>query len=94
MGEDINSTETILKVRNSSNANSLASAISHGIYDGKTVYLRAIGAGAVNQSVKAMAIAQSFVAQKGISLTFRPGFTNVEVADGTITAMLFKVLRS
>lgn len=86
--------ETILRVKSDSSAPALASAISHGVYDGKQVVLRAIGAGAVNQAAKAMAIAQSFVGPRGISLVFRPGFTNVTMDDGEITALVFRVIPS
>ncbi len=81
LGED-NGEEVLLRVKSSSAASSLASAISHGVYDGKRVTLRAIGAGAVNQAVKAVAIAGSFVAPRGVSLTMRPGFTTVIMEDG------------
>lgn len=86
------SEESILRVKATSNPASLASAISHGVYDSKTVQLRAIGAGAVNQSVKAMAIAQSFVGSRGISLVFKPGFDTVSMPDGDITAIVFRVI--
>lgn len=59
----------------------LASAISHGLYDGKKVRLRAIGAGAVNQAVKATVIASGYVAQRGLSLAIRPGFVNVRLNE-------------
>lgn len=81
----------LLRVRASSDATRLASAISHALYDGKEVALRAIGAGAVNQSVKALAIAQSYVGPKGLSLTCRPGFVTVQMDDGEVTAILFRV---
>jgi stage V sporulation protein S len=95
MPDEANGAEVILRVKSSSSATSLASAISHGIYDGKTVMLRAIGAGAVNQAVKAVAIARSFVAARGIDLSIRPGFTTVEMPDrDNVTAMLFRVIQS
>jgi len=81
-----------LRVKASSSASALAAAISHAIYDKKDVSLRAIGAGAVNQAVKALAIAQSFVASRAISLSFRAGFTTVEMPEGEVTAIVFKVL--
>lgn len=84
--------ETILRVKGSSSASALAAAISHGIYDGKTVVLRAIGAGAVNQGVKAVAIAQSYVGARGITLSCRVGFTDVMMPDGKVTAILIKIL--
>ena len=83
--------ETVLRVKGSSSAPALASAISHGIYDGKKVILRAIGAAAVNQAVKAVAIAQSYVGARGLTLSMRPGFTDVNMPDGTVTAIVFKI---
>lgn len=89
MGE---SNDGILRVKGSSSATALAAAISYGIYDGKPVVLRAIGAGAVNQAVKSMAIAQQYVAARGLILSFRPGFATVSMPDGDVTAMVFKVI--
>jgi stage V sporulation protein S len=87
------SSEAILRVKSSSSAASLASAISHAVYDGKRVTLRAIGAGAVNQAMKAIAIANSFVAPRGIVLDCRPGFTTVNTPDaGEISALLLRIL--
>ena len=83
--------EQILRVSASSSATSLASAISHAVYDSKKVTLRAIGAGAVNQAVKAVAIAQSFVGQRGISLLVRPGFTTVKMKDAEVSAIILKI---
>lgn len=90
--EHVKPEEAVLRVKRDSNASALGSAISHGVYDGKQVTLRAIGAGAVNQACKAMAIAQSFVGARGISLVFRPGFTTVTMPDGDVTAMTFRVI--
>lgn len=84
--------ETLLRVKGSSNASALASAVAHAVYEGKDVSLRAIGAGAVNQAIKALAIAQSFVGSRGFSLSFRPGFTTVTMPEGDVTAILLKVL--
>jgi stage V sporulation protein S len=87
------SNEVILRVKSSSSAASVASAVSHAVYDGKRVTLRAIGAGAVNQAVKAIAIANSFVAPRGIVLDTRPGFTTVNTPDaGEISAILLRIL--
>jgi stage V sporulation protein S len=83
--------ETILRVKGSSSATALASAVAHGIYDGKNMSLRAIGAAAVNQAVKAVAIAQSYVGARGLTLSMRPGFTDVEMPDGTVTAVVLRI---
>lgn len=69
----------------------LASAISHALYDGKPVVLRAIGAGAVNQAVKAIVVAQSYVAQRGMVLANRPGFLTIPMDGEDRTAITFHV---
>ncbi len=85
--------EVILRVGGSSPALSLASAISHAVYENRRVVLRAIGAGAVNQAMKACAIARGYVAQRGLDLVVRPGFTEVEGKRGDgLSAMVFIVL--
>jgi stage V sporulation protein S len=69
--------ETILRVRSNSSPQSLASVVAHAVYEQRTVMLRAIGAGAVNQGVKAIAIARGYVAPRGHDLSCRPGFATV-----------------
>lgn len=69
----------------------LASALSHALYEGKPVVLRAIGAGAVNQAVKAIVVAQSYVAQRGMVLATRPGFISVTLDGEERTAVIFNV---
>ena len=83
--------EDILRVSGGTSAHDLAAAISHAVYDGKHPVLRAIGAGAVNQAVKGVAIAQSFVGSRGLVLSIRPGFAEVEMRDGTTTAIVMRV---
>lgn len=90
----VNHNEVILRVSNSSPPASLAAAISHAVYDGKQVYLRCIGAAAVNQGVKGIAIAQGYVGQRGISLLCRPGFTTIKMPDGDVSAILIRVFTS
>jgi stage V sporulation protein S len=92
MGHQENEPETLLRVSGGTSAHDLAAAISHGVYDSKRVVLRAIGAGAVNQAVKAVAIAQSYVGSRGLVLSVRPGFTAVKMPDGTeTTAIILRV---
>ena len=83
--------EAFLRVSGGSNPQSVASAIAHAIYGSNQVKLRAVGASAVNQAVKAIAIARGFVAPRGQDLTCRIGFTSIESHDGTISAMVFIV---
>lgn len=79
-------------MKSSSNPQSLASAISHAIYDSRKVTLRAIGAGAVNQAIKACAIARGYVAPRGIDLSVRPGFTTVTMRDGDVSAITLLII--
>lgn len=66
--------EMIIKVAARSDPKPLAGTVSNALTEHSTVKLRAIGAGAVNQSVKAIAIARGHVAQRGQDLVCRPGF--------------------
>jgi stage V sporulation protein S len=83
--------EPFLRVSAGSNPQSVASAIAHAIYDKRAVQLRAVGAGAVNQAVKAIAIASGYVAPRGMVLSCRPGFATIESRDGEISAIVFAV---
>lgn len=83
-----------LRVASKTPTPELAAAISHAVYDGKKVVLRAIGAGAVNQAVKALVVAQGYVAQRGISLVNRPGFLSIDMDGEERTAITFNVFTS
>lgn len=85
------SNDQILRVSNTSSPSALASAISHALYDSKKVTLRAIGAGAVNQAVKAIAIASGYVAQRGLSVSCKPGFETLFVGDQSVSAIVLRV---
>lgn len=83
--------EQFLRVSASSNPQSVASAIAHAIYEKHEVKIRAVGAGAVNQAVKAIAISRGYVAPRGMDLTCKPGFTTIESRDGEISAIVFAI---
>lgn len=91
---EVSSEEQFLRVSASSNPQSVASAIAHAIYDKHEVKMRAVGAGAVNQAVKAMAIARGYVAPRGLDLVCKPGFTTIESRDGEISAIVFAITAS
>jgi len=93
MVENLNDNEVLLKVKSSSSAANLAAAIANNIYENKEVVIRAIGAAAVNQSMKAVAIANGYVAPRGIGrLLVLAGFTTVTMADGEISALTFRIV--
>lgn len=88
------SEEEFLRVSASSNPQAVASAIAHAVYDSRHVKLRAVGAGAVNQAVKSIAIARGYAAPRGLDLTCKPGFTTIESRDGEISAIIFTITAS
>ncbi len=84
--------EKMLRVAKSTNAKSLGSAIANEFEKFDTIVLRAIGVQAVNQTVKAIAIANGFLGQRGSIIHTVIGFQNVVVedrADTTVTALNF-----
>ena len=78
-GNDIMERIEILKVSSKSNPNSVAGAIAAMVKEYGKVELQAIGAGALNQAIKGIAIARGFVAPGGIDLVCIPAFADVEV---------------
>ncbi|MBO5179163.1 MAG: stage V sporulation protein S [Clostridia bacterium] len=71
----------ILKISTKSNPNSVAGAIAGLIKEKGKAEMQVIGAGAINQAVKAIAIARGFVAPSGIDLICIPAFTEVKIDD-------------
>ena len=77
----------VLKVASSSNPSSVAGALVKNMQEGKDVELLSVGAGAVNQAVKAVAIARGFVAPSGVDLICIPAFTDIEIDGEERTAI-------
>lgn len=71
----------VLKISAKSNPNSIAGALAGVIREKGIAEMQSIGAGALNQAVKAIAIARGFVAPSGIELICIPAFTDI-VIDG------------
>lgn len=71
----------VLKVSTKSNPNSVAGAVAAIIKDKNIVEIQAVGAGAINQAVKAIAIARGFIAPSGKDIVCIPAFTDI-VIDG------------
>ena len=69
----------VLKISSKSNPNSVAGAIAGLVKESNKAEMQAIGAGALNQAVKAVAIARGFVAPTGIDLVCIPAFADVQV---------------
>lgn len=85
--------EGVIRVSGGSDPQAVASAISNAFYESNDVVMRAVGASAVNQAVKAVAISRGYIAPRGLDVTCRIGFTNVEGRDGgdPISAIVFRL---
>ncbi|MCU7380473.1 stage V sporulation protein S [Clostridiales Family XIII bacterium ASD5510] len=80
----------VFRVSAKSNSNSVAGAIAGAIREQeevKEIELQAIGAGAINQAVKAIIIARGFIAPNGIDLVCIPAFTDIQMEDEERTAV-------
>jgi len=77
----------ILKVSAGSNPKSVAGALAAVIRENTSVELQAVGAGAVNQSIKAIAIARGYVAPNGINLVCIPAFSEIMIDGEERTAI-------
>ena len=80
-----------LKVSSKSSPASVAGAIAGMVKDGVGVEIQAVGAGAVNQAVKAIAISRGFLSPVGIEVACIPSFA-ASVIDGEYrTAIRFAI---
>lgn len=77
----------VLKVSSKSNPNSVAGALAGVIRENGSAEIQAIGAGALNQAIKAIAVARGFVAPSGIDLVCVPSFTDVNIDGEERTAI-------
>lgn len=77
----------VLKVSTKSNPNSVAGALAAIIKEKNIVEIQAVGAGAINQAVKAIAIARGFVAPSGKDIVCIPAFTDIEIDGQERTAI-------
>lgn len=90
----------LFKVSNKSNTHKVAEAIYKTYLEGKSIEVQAVGGGAVNQAVKAIAVARSKIVMSGKDIAVVPGFRDIpnlrrkgeEDNDDTITAMNFAIV--
>ena len=81
----------VLKVSAQSNPKSVAGALAAVLREKGSAELQAVGAGAVNQAIKAVAIARGFVAPNGIDLVTIPAFAEISIDGEERTAIRFIV---
>ena len=77
----------VLKISSKSNPNSVAGAIAGLVKESNKAEMQAIGAGALNQAIKAIAIARGFVAPHGMDLVCVPAFIDITIDNEERTAI-------
>ena len=81
----------ILKVSSRSNPNSVAGAMAGVVRQWGTVEVQVVGAGALNQAVKATAIARGYLAPSNIDLVCVPTFADIEIDGESRTAIRLSI---
>jgi stage V sporulation protein S len=77
----------IIKVSANSRTSSVAGAIAGVIREHKRAEVQAIGAGAVNQAIKALVLATGYLKNDGINVACVPEFADVAIDDKVRTAI-------
>lgn len=81
----------IIKVKANSRTAAVAGAIAGVMREHKHVDVQAIGAGAVNQAVKALVLAKGYLAEDGIEIMCAPEFVDVDIEGKVRTAIKFVI---
>jgi stage V sporulation protein S len=81
----------LLKVSSKSKPNSVAGAIAGMVRSNARVQIQTIGAGALNQAIKGIAIARGFIAPTGQELICIPYFKDIEVNGEVKTAIVLTI---
>lgn len=81
----------IIKVSGTSRTSAVAGAIAGVFRDFKRAEVQAIGAGAVNQAVKALVLAKGYLAEDGYEVIFWPEFIDVDIEGKIRTAIRLTV---
>lgn len=85
------SSPDVIKVSAKSRSTAVAGAIAGVIRQHDFAEVQAIGAGAVNQAVKALAIARGYLERDAIDIVCTPYFTEVDIDGNERTAVRFRV---
>jgi stage V sporulation protein S len=81
----------VIKVSGTSRTSAVAGAIAGVFRENKRAEIQAIGAGAVNQAVKALVLSRGYLAEDGFEVVFYAEFTDVEIDDKVRTAIKITV---
>jgi stage V sporulation protein S len=77
----------MIKVSANSRTSAVAGAIAGVVREHKHAEVQAIGAGAVNQAIKALVLATGYLKIDGIDVVCTPEFVEVEIEEKTRTAI-------
>lgn len=77
----------ILKVSSKSNPNSVAGALSNVLKNTNVAEIQVVGAGALNQGIKAIIIARGYIAPSGKNLVCIPAFSDIAIEGEERTAI-------
>jgi stage V sporulation protein S len=81
----------VLKVSSRSNPNSVAGAMAGVVRQTGAVEVQVVGAGALNQAVKAIAIARGYLTPSNVDLVCIPTFADIEIDGESRTAIRLSV---
>jgi stage V sporulation protein S len=81
----------VIKVSGTSRTSAVAGAIAGVFRENKRAEVQAIGAIAVNQAVKALALAKGYLKEDGYNVIFIPEFVDVTIDEKIRTAIKFVV---
>jgi len=81
----------IIKVSGTSRTSAVAGAIAGVVRENNRAEVQAIGASAINQAVKALALAKGYLSNDGLDIIFVPEFVDVQIDDKVRTAIKFVV---
>ena len=77
----------VIKVSGKSRTSAVAGAIAGVFREQQHAEVQAIGASAINQAVKALALAKNYLAEDGYNVVFIPEFVDVEIEEKVRTAI-------
>ena len=81
----------LIRVAATSRTSAVAGAIAGVFREHHRAEVQAIGAGAINQAVKAMILATGYLKEDGVSVAFVPEFAEVTIEDNIRTAVKFVI---
>lgn len=77
----------LIKVSKNSNVNAVAGSVANIMREQERLYIQVVGAGSLNQAIKALAIARGYLTPSGIEIYMYPSFKEVTIEKTVKTAI-------